>query len=169
MTRPDSTEYAPYFEKYISLVPEGDIVATLGKQIEDTLGLLRGLSEAQGDLRYAPGKWSVKEVIGHLIDAERIFAYRALRFARNDQTPLSGFDENGYAANSSYGSRSLADIAEEFGLVRKSNLYLFKNLDGESWARRGLSNDNEISVGALAYVAAGHELHHVGIIRSRYL
>lgn len=169
MTRPDSTEYAPYFEKYVSLVPEGDIVTTLGKQIEDTLGLLRGLSEAQGDLRYAPGKWSVKEVIGHLIDAERIFAYRALRFARGDQTPLPGFDENGYAANSGYGLRSLADIAEEFELVRKSNLYLFKNLDGESAARRGLSNNNEISVRALAYVTAGHELHHVGIIRSRYL
>lgn len=169
MTRPNPTEYAPHFEKYISLAPESDIVTTLGKQIEGTLGLLRGLSEAQGNLRYAPGKWSVKEVIGHLIDAERIFAYRALRFARNDQTPLPGFDENSYAANSSYGSRGLADIAEEFEIVRKSNLYLFKNLDGESWARRGLSNNNEISVRALAYITAGHELHHVGIIRSRYL
>ncbi len=168
MTRPDSTEYAPYFEKYISLVPEGDIVATLGKQIEGTLGLLRSLSEAQGDLRYAPGKWSVKEVIGHLIDTERIFAYRALRFARNDATPLPGFDENSYVDNASFGARSLADLADEFELVRKSNLYLFKNLDGESSARHGLSNNNEISVRALAYITAGHELHHAGILRSRY-
>jgi len=169
MTRLDSTEYAPYFEKYISLVPEGEIAATLGNQIESTLSLLRGLSEAQGDLRYAPGKWSVKEVIGHLIDAERIFAYRALRFSRNDQTHLHSFDENSYAANSGYGSRDLADVAEEFEYVRKSNIHLFKNLDGESWARRGSASDNEVSVRALAYIIAGHELHHVGILRSRYL
>jgi hypothetical protein len=169
MTRPDSTEHAPYFGKYIALVPDGEIVATLGNQIEETLDLLGGLSEAQGDLRYAPGKWSVKEVIGHLIDAERIFAYRALRFARNDQTPLAGFDENSYAANSSFGSRALADLAEEFKLVRGSNIYLFKHLDDEAWSRHGVSNQNEISVRALAWITAGHELHHREIIRSRYL
>jgi len=169
MTRPNSTEYAPYFEKYVSLVPEGEIVSTLGKQIESTLSLIRGLSEAQGDLRYAPGKWSVKEVIGHLIDSERIFAYRALRFARNDATPLSGFDENSYVANAGFSSSSLADLAEEFEHTRKSIVYLFKHLDGDSWLRRGAANDNEASVGALAYIIAGHELHHVGILRSRYL
>ena len=169
ITRPDSTEYAPNFDKYISLVPEGEIVVTLSKQIEGTLSLIRGLSAAQGDLRYAPGKWSVKEVIGHLIDAERIFAYRALRFARNDATPLSGFDENSYVDNAGFSSRSLADLAEEFEHTRKSNVYLFKNLDGDSWLRRGPANDNEISARALAYCIAGHELHHVGILRSRYL
>jgi len=169
MTRPNSAEYAPYFEKYISLVPEGEIVATLGNQIENTLSLIRGLSEAQGDLRYAPGKWSVKEVIGHLIDAERIFAYRALRFARSDTTPLPGFDENSFVANAGFDSRSLADLAEEFEYMRRSNVYLFKHLDGGSWLRRGAANDNEISVRAIAHVIAGHELHHVGILRSRYL
>ncbi|MGE0127177.1 MAG: DinB family protein [Blastocatellales bacterium] len=169
MTKPDSTEYPQYFEKYISLVAEGEIVATLGKQIESTRSLLGGLDEAQGDLRYAPGKWSVKEVVGHLIDAERIFAYRALRFARNDQTPLPGFDENSYVANAGFGSCALADLAEEFEHTRKSNIYLLKHLDGDSWLRRGVSNDNEISVRALAYIIAGHELHHVGILRSRYL
>ncbi len=169
MTKPDSTEYAPYFEKYISLVPEGAIAVTLGNQIESTLSLIRSLSDAQGDLRYAPGKWSVKEVIGHLIDAERIFAYRALRFARNDATPLPGFDENGYVANAGFGSRSLADLAEEFEHTRKSNVSLFKHLDGVSLLRRGAANDNEISVRAIAYIVAGHELHHVGILRSRYL
>ncbi|MGH9935960.1 MAG: DinB family protein [Blastocatellia bacterium] len=169
MTKPDSTEYAPYFEKYVSLVPEGEIVVTLGKQIENTLSLLGGLSETQGDLRYAPGKWSVKEVIGHLIDTERIFAYRAMRFARNDATPLPGFDENGYVANAGFGSRSLADLAEEFEHVRKSNIHLFKHLDGDSCLRRGAANDHEISARALAYIIAGHELHHVGILRSRYL
>jgi len=169
ITRPDSTEYAQYFDKYISLVPEGEIVVTLSNQIEGTLSLIRGLSKDQGDLRYAPGKWSVKEVIGHLIDAERIFAYRALRFARNDATPLSGFDENSYVDNAGFGSRSLADLAEEFEHTRKSNVYLFKHLDGDSWLRRGAANNNEASVGALAYIIAGHELHHVGILRSRYL
>jgi hypothetical protein len=169
MTRPDSTEYAPYFDRYISLVPEGEIAVTLGKQIESTLSLIRGLSKAQGDLRYAPGKWSVKEVIGHLIDAERIFAYRALRFARNDATPLPGFDENSFVANAGFGSLALADLADEFEHTRKSNVYLFKQLDGDSWLRRGAASDNEISVRAIAYILAGHELHHVGILRSRYL
>src|SRR5262245_54184641 len=119
MTRPDTTEYAPYFDKYISLVPEGEIVGTLGRQIESTLNLIRGLGEGQGELRYAPSKWSVKELVGHLIDTERIFAYRALRFARNDATPLSGFDENSYVANAGFSSRSLADLAEEFEYTRK--------------------------------------------------
>ena len=169
MTRPNSTEHAPYFEKYISLVPEGDIVLTLRHQIESTLSLIRGLGEVQGEVRYAPGKWSVKEVIGHLIDTERIFAYRAMRFARNDATPLPGFDENSFVANAGFGSRSLADLAEEFEHTRKSNVYLFKHLDGDSLLRRGAANDNEISVRAIAYVIAGHELHHVGILRSRYL
>ena len=169
MNKPDSTEYAPYFEKYIALVPEGEIVATLDRQIESTLSLIRGLSEAQGEHRYAPEKWSVKEVIGHLIDAERIFAYRALRFARNDATPLPGFDENSFVANAGFDSRSLADLADEFEHTRKSNAYLFKHLDGEASLRRGVSNNSEISVRALAYIIAGHELHHVGILRTRYL
>ena len=169
MNKPDSTEYAPYFEKYISLAHEEEIVATLGRQIEGTLSLIRGLSPAQGDLRYAPGKWSVKEVIGHLIDTERIFAYRALRFARNDTTPLPGFDENGFVDNAGFGSRSLSDLADEFEYTRKSNVYMFKHLDGDASLRRGPANNNEISVRAIAYIIAGHESHHVGILRTRYL
>ncbi|HZF38922.1 MAG TPA: DinB family protein [Blastocatellia bacterium] len=169
MTKPDSTEYAPYFEKYVSLVHEEEIVVTLGKQIESTLSLIRGLSAAQGDHCYAPGKWSVKEVIGHLIDAERIFAYRAMRFARNDATPLPGFDENSFVANAGFGSRSLADLADEFEHTRKSNVYLFKHLDGDSSLRRGAANNDEISVRAIAYIIAGHELHHMEILRTRYL
>jgi uncharacterized damage-inducible protein DinB len=169
MSRPAPAEYAPHFEEYISLVPEGEITVTLGKQIESTLSLIRSLSESQGDLRYAPGKWSIKEVIGHLIDAERIFAYRALRFARNDATPLPSFDENSFVANAGFGSRALADLAEEFEYTRKSNVYLFKHLDSDSLLRRGAASDNEISVRAIAYAIAGHELHHMGILRSRYL
>ena len=146
-----------------------DPVAALEGQLEESLAFFRGISEEKSLHRYAPGKWSVKEVIGHLIDTERIFAYRALRFARNDQTPLAGFDENSYAANSGFGSRALADLAEEFECVRSSNIYLFKHLDDEAWSRRGVSNQNEISVRALAWITAGHELHHREIIRSRYL
>ncbi|HEY6403551.1 MAG TPA: DinB family protein [Blastocatellia bacterium] len=169
MNKPDSTEYAPYFEKYISLVPGGEIVVTLDKQIEGALSLIRGLSEQQGELRYAPGKWSVREVIGHMIDTERIFAYRAMRFARNDATPLPGFDENTFVANGAFGARALADLADEFEYTRKSNVYLFKNLDAEASLRRGVSNNNEISVRAIAYIIAGHELHHAEILRTRYL
>jgi hypothetical protein len=169
MTRPDSTEYAPYFEKYISLVKGDDVVKELSDQNENTMTLLRGLNEEQGESRYAPGKWSVKEVVGHLIDAERIFAYRALRIARNDQTPLAGFDENSYAANSNYGERPMADLADEFEIVRKGNLYLFGSFDDQASKRRGISNNAGISVRALAYIMAGHELHHLGIIKSRYL
>jgi hypothetical protein len=169
MNKPDSTEYAPYYERYISLVPDGEIVVTLGKQIEGTLGLIRGLSAAHGDLRYAPGKWSVKEVIGHLIDAERIFAYRALRIARNDTTPLPGFDENSFVDNAGFGARSLADLAEEFEYTRMSNVCLFKSLGGGPSMRLGVASDNKVSVRAIAYIIAGHELHHVGILRSRYL
>jgi hypothetical protein len=169
MTRPDSTEYAPYYEKYISLVPGDKIVTTLSSQIEDTLALLRGLSESQGELRYAPGKWSIKEVIGHLIDGERIFTYRALRMARNDRTPLPGFDENSYVENGNFGECRVAELADEFQAVRKSSIYIFRHLGQEAWGRRGVANDSEISVRAIAHIIAGHELHHLGIIRTRYL
>src|SRR5262245_56161912 len=168
MTRPDPTEYMPHFGKYIALVEGDDIIAALSNQLDNTLALLRALSESQGELRYAPGKWSIKEVIGHLIDAERIFAYRALRFARNDQSALPGFDENNYGANSNFGERRLDELAEEFEFVRKSNIYLFRHLGEGVWLRRGKANDNEISVRALAYSIAGHERHHLEIIRERY-
>jgi hypothetical protein len=169
MKRPDPSEYAPYFEKYIALVPEGEIVATLSRQADDTLKFLSRLNEAQGELRYAPDKWSVKEVVGHLIDTERIFAYRALRFARGDRTPLAGFDENNYVANAGYSERSLSSLLDEFESVRESSLSLFNYLGDAAWSRRGIANENEISVRALAWIIAGHELHHREIIRSRYL
>jgi DinB superfamily len=169
MTRPDSTEYAPYYEKYISLVPGDNIVATLSSQIEDTLKLLRVLSESQGELRYAPGKWSIKEVIGHLIDAERIFTYRALRMARSDRTPLPGFDENFYVETGNFSDRRVAELADEFHAVRKSGVYFFRHLGEGAWARRGVASDNEVSVRSIAHIIAGHELHHLGIIRTRYL
>lgn len=167
--RPAPDEYAPYYEKYTALVPEGDVVETLGRQLDETLALLAQIPETQADSRYAPGKWSVKELVGHLIDAERIFAYRALRIARGDQTPLPGFEQDDYIETANFGARTLAELAEEFDIVRRSTLRLFVYLDDAAWLRRGTASDAEVSVRALAYMIAGHETHHMNILRERYL
>ncbi|MDT7604336.1 MAG: hypothetical protein QOF61_2333 [Acidobacteriota bacterium] len=167
--RPETNEYAPYYEKYVSLVSAGDIVETLQRQAAETLALLRSVSEERAASRYEPGKWSVKEVVGHVIDSERIFSYRALRFARNDQTPLPGYEQDDYTRAANYGARTISDLADEFESVRNATLSLLRSLDGEAWLRRGKANDNEVSVRALAHIIAGHELHHVGILRERYL
>jgi uncharacterized damage-inducible protein DinB len=169
ISRPDETEYLPYFGKYISLVPEGDIIDLLRKQLEETLDLLREIPEAQAGFRYGDDKWSIKELVGHVIDAERIFAYRALRFARNDQTPLSGFEQDDYISNAAFDERSLDDLASEFESVRRSTIFLFKPLNAEASMRTGLANGSAASVRALAYMIAGHELHHRNILRDRYL
>ncbi|MFN2597963.1 MAG: DinB family protein [Pyrinomonadaceae bacterium] len=167
--RPGTDEYAPYYEKYVSLVPAGGIVETLRRQSADTLALLRSLTEEQAASRYEPGKWSVKEVVGHICDGERVFAYRALRFARNDSTPLPGFDQDPYVAAGNFDARTIRDLADEFESVRAATLSLFASLDEEAWARRGAANDTPVSVRALAHIIAGHELHHVGILREKYL
>ena len=167
--RPADDEYLAYYGRYISLVPEGDIRSILAKQNESTITLLRGLSESQGGYRYAPGKWSIKELVAHLSDAERIFADRALRFARADETPLPGFEENDYVANGSFDDFSLAEIVSGLENVRRSTVSLFKLMSTEASKRRGKANNAEISVRALAYVIAGHELHHLNVLRTRYL
>ena len=167
--RPETSEYAPYYERYIALVPAGDVVNTLGQQLEDTLAVLGNITEQQADSRYAPDKWSIKELVGHLIDGERIFSYRALRFARNDQTPLSGFEQDDYVANGGFGERRLSDLAEEFAHVRRANLHLLRGLSPEAWLRQGDANGQTISVRALAHIIAGHETHHMSILRERYL
>lgn len=167
--RPDAGEYAPYYEKYVSLVPAGDVVEILEGQMAETRALLRGLSEEQGASRYEPGKWSVKELVGHLVDGERVFAYRALRFARGDRTPLPGFEQDDYVAGGNFDARTLADLTDELEQVRRATLALLRPLDAEAWRRRGTASDNEVSVRALAHIIAGHELHHLRILRERYL
>jgi hypothetical protein len=167
--RPDQTEYLPYYERYISLVPDGDLLATLSKQIDDTTTLLGDIPESKGGYRYAPGKWSIKEVIGHVTDTERIFAYRALRFARNDKNPLVGYEQDDYILNASFDDYPLADLVSEFHSVRQATIFLFKHLSEEAWMRKGVAKQGEASVRALAYIIAGHELHHMEILRSRYL
>jgi uncharacterized damage-inducible protein DinB len=167
--KPEADEYATYYGKYVSLVPDTGIVETLSRQMEETLSLLRGITEERAEHRYEPGKWSIKQVVGHLIDAERIFAYRALAIARGDKARLPGMEQEEYMAGADFDSRTLADLAEEFSHVRRANVIMFKNLDADAWSRRGVASDNEVTVRALAYIIAGHEAHHVSILRERYL
>ena len=168
-TRPAEGDYAPYYEKYIALLPEGDIIATLEQQLGTTLELLQGIDETQAGGRYAPDKWSIKELVGHLIDGERVFAYRAMRFARNDQTPLPGFEQDDYVRNGDFDARTLVDLAAEFEHLRRSNIHFFRALSEDAWDRRGTANDSEVSVRAVAHIIAGHEVHHVQILKTRYL
>jgi hypothetical protein len=168
MVRPPANEYFEYYERYISLVPDGDIIETLRAQFDKTTAYLSALSEEQGAFRYAPGKWSVKEALGHLIDTERIFAYRALRIARNDRTPIEGFEQDDYVRFGSFDACTLASLIAEFAAVRKSTELLFAHLADEAWARMGVAYDHEVSVRALAYIAAGHELHHLAVLRAKY-
>jgi uncharacterized damage-inducible protein DinB len=169
IAKPEETEYLPYYGRYVSLVQEGDILATLDRQAAETLGLLRAIPESQAGFRYAPGKWSIKELVGHIIDTERIFAYRALRFARNDRTPVPGYEQDDYIREASFDDCLLAALAAEFESVRHASLFLFKHLHEAAWTRRGVANESEVSVRALAYIIAGHELHHREILRHRYL
>jgi hypothetical protein len=166
--RPQPGEYAAYYEKYVSLIPGDAILNILERQSQETAALLSDRKEAEGDLRYGPGKWSVKEVLGHVIDAERVFAYRALRVARNDKTPMEGFEQDDYVKYGPFGQCSLPALVEEFVSVRNATLTLFRGLNEAAWTRRGVANKNEVSVRALAYIIAGHELHHRRILQEKY-
>ncbi|HEX4602176.1 MAG TPA: DinB family protein [Gemmatimonadales bacterium] len=169
LARPDASEYGPAYGAYVARVPEGDLLALLEQQGRETQGLLASVPEGKALYRYAPGKWSVKEVIGHLMDCERVFACRALRFARGDQTPLPGFDEQLYAPAGNFDERPLQDLAGELDSVRRATIALFRGLPADALARRGTANNRDVSVRALAYIIAGHERHHVAILRERYL
>ena len=168
VVRPAKSEYDPYYHRYISLVPDDDVLVALDQQLSETLILLRSLSEQHGTFRYEPGKWSVKEVLGHLIDTERIMAYRALCIARQDRTPLPGFEQDDYVKNGSFDQRSVGNLGREFEQVRRATISLFRNLEPGAWERTGIANNVEVSVRALAYIIAGHELHHKAILKDRY-
>ena len=169
MTKPLETEYASYYGKYISLVSDGNIVYTLTEQLGETLSAWRAIPADKAEHRYEPGKWSVKEVLGHIIDTERIMAYRALRIARGDKTALPGFEQDDFVAGGDWSNRTIADLADEFETVRKSNLHLLRNLTDDAWKQVGTASDNPISARALAYIIAGHTLYHQEILRERYL
>lgn len=166
--RPEPGEYAPYHERYISLASGSDILRTLDAQRRQTMLILSGRDEADGDFRYAPDKWSAKEVLGHVCDTERIFAYRALRIARGDRTPIEGFEQDDYVRNSSFARRPLEELVEDYIAVRQATLTLLRSLDEAAWMRRGIANKNEVSVRALAYIIAGHEAHHRRILEEKY-
>jgi len=167
--RPLADEHAPYFDRYIRLVGEGDIVATLERQLSETEALLRGLPSERGQHRYAAGKWSVSGVVGHLADAERVFAFRALSFARGEQANLPSFDENTFAELAPFERLSLGEALDEFQIVRRATMSLLARLDEAAWLRRGTANGFPTSPRALAWLTAGHELHHRAILQERYL
>ncbi|PYX28931.1 MAG: DinB family protein [Acidobacteria bacterium] len=166
--RPQSDEYSPYYERYISLVGSEDVIGLLERQAPETATLFKSASD-KAEFRYAPGKWTVKEMLGHLNDTERIMTYRALRIARGDKTPIEGFEQDDYVRDGNFGQRTLADLIEEFADVRTATLALFRNLDAEAGLRRGIANKNEVSARALAYIIAGHELHHRRSLKAKYL
>jgi hypothetical protein len=167
--RPDPSEYAPDYAGYIAGVPDGDLLSTLERQLRESRAALAGLPEVRGDFAYAPGKWTVKEVLGHVADAERVFAYRALSFARGERAALPGFDEKAWTPASGAATRTVRDLLEELGAVRASTLALLRHLPAEAPLRRGTANGREVTVRALAWIIAGHERHHLRVLRERYL
>ncbi len=166
--RPDPSEYAPYFGRYIDLVPTGDLLAHLDAQAQESAAWATGLTDAQAAHRYAPGKWSVREVVGHVADTERIFAYRALRIARGDATPLPSFDENAYAEHAGFDARPMADVAAEFAAVRAASIALLAGLPEAAWTRSGTVSGGPMSVRALACLLFGHAAHHRAVLAERY-
>jgi hypothetical protein len=167
--RPAPDEFAPYHNTYISLVPDGDIAAILARQIADTLSLISEIGEAGGDYRYAPDKWSVRQAVGHMIDTERVFTYRALCFARGDEGPFPSFDQDQYVRQAPFEAATLGRLAAELDIVRQATLCLFRGLRADDWSRAGVASDHRITVRAIAFIVAGHELHHQRILASRYL
>ena len=166
---PQRDEAAPYYFRYIDRVPSPDVVSVLARQLEEGPPFLRGFSEEQSLLRYAPGKWSAREVLSHVNDAERIFAFRALWFARGFDTPLPSFDQDTSVVAAKPDAVDWARHVEEFESIRRATLAMFVNLPEDAWSRRGVASDNPFSVRALAYITAGHLAHHLAILRERYV
>lgn len=167
--RPQTGDYALAYETYIALVPGGDFLEILESQLRDTSGLLSPLTDSQGDFRYAPGKWSIKETLGHVNDAERVFSYRMLRIARGDRTPLASFEQDDYVRNGNFGARKLSELLEEFASIRHATIALIRSFDDAAWLRRGVASQKEVTTLALAFIIAGHERHHWMILQDRYV
>jgi len=168
MSRPQPAEYDAYYEKYVSLVPEDEVITSLAAQSGELEQLFRGVPEEKGTFAYADGKWTVKESLSHIIDAERMFAYRVFRIARGDKTPIEGFEQDGYIENSHANRRGLAELLSEFRLLREANLLFFRNLEAADWLREGTANNVSISVRSLGWIMAGHVRHHIALFQDRY-
>ncbi|MHB1050703.1 MAG: DinB family protein [Bacteroidota bacterium] len=168
--KPLAGEYDPYTILYIDNLPDDGLIL---KHLEENADVLRrlmlSLTPEQSLYRYAPGKWTIKEILLHIIDSERVFVYRALRIARNDATPLAGYDQDPYVAASGANERSMESLLEEYTHTRRSTLSFFSSLSGDAWMRSGTANNKSVTVRALAYIIAGHELHHLKIINGKYL
>lgn len=169
LKRPAADEYAPYYGTYISLVPEGDVRDHLRIQLQETVSMLSGVSDEKARQAYGAGKWTLKEALLHMTDAERVFSYRLLRIARGDTTPLPGFEQDDWVPNSGANIRSVASLLLEFASVRAGTLQLMDSLDASALARTGTASGKTVSARALAYIVAGHERHHQRILRERYL
>ena len=169
MNRPETHEFDPYYNAYISLVEGSNVLPVLDTQPSEISSRFSGVPEERGTFAYAPGKWTIKEVLSHLIDGERIFAYRVLRISRGDETPIEGFEQDGYIENSNANNRPFAELIDEFDLQRRSNMLLLNNLSDEGSGSMGTANGLTISTRALAYIMAGHVTHHLRILNERYL
>jgi len=168
--RPESSEYPPYAAVYVNLVVGDQILPMLAAQLEQSTALLKGVDDRRAsEFSYAPGKWTIKQILGHIIDTERIFGYRALCVARQDAVALPGFEQDDYVAAGSFNERPLTSLIDEFRMVRQSTIALFENLPQQAWLRQGIANKFSVTVRGLAFLAAGHELHHVKILREKYL
>lgn len=166
--KPQPQDYPTFYTTYIDLIND-DVIKELKNQSTTFYAFIKNIPPEKADYRYAEGKWSVKEVIGHVMEVERIMSYRALAISRGDQQPLPGMDENSYIAHSNYANQDLADMAEEFLYLRKANIYLFKSFSPEMLDRKGIANKHPITVAALIYIIAGHLDHHAQVLRDRYL
>jgi hypothetical protein len=169
ITKPLENEYAPYYKKYIDLVPEDDILKVLAVQKRGIKEFFDGLTEEQGSLRYSPEKWSVKDILGHLLEGERVFAFRALFFARKGEAQLPGYGQDDWVKEAGFNSVPLKMLAEEFDITRETTLLLFRRFNELSWLNMGVSNNFNISVRTIAYVMAGHASHHINVIKEKYL
>lgn len=169
LARPGAGEHAPYYGLYVRQVPEGSVLEILAEEIGRTVALLTPLDETQAAFRYAPGKWSVKEVVGHVIDAERVFAQRALHFARRDRASLPSMEQNDWVEAGVFDRRTLASLLDEFATVRQATLAMFHGFDPEAWPRRGIASDVAFTVRSLPYIIAGHEIHHRKVLETKYL
>lgn len=169
LQRPHADEHAPYYANYTGLVPDGDVRDHLRLQLHEMIALVGGLGEERAGRAYGPGKWTLKEVVLHVIDAERVFAYRLLRIARGDATPLPGFEQNDWVPYSGAAGRTVASLMLEYAAVRAATLQLVDSLEPAAWTRRGVASGHPVSARALAYIIAGHDRHHQNILREKYL
>lgn len=169
LKKPGLDEYAPYYEKYVSSVTEGDLLQILDEQMKETINLVKDLNEDQAHFRYAPEKWTVKEVIGHITDTERIMSYRLLCIGRGEMAELPGYDDNQYVKNGKFNRFSIGELSAQLSQVRQSTISLLKSLDDEALLGRGNANGTGVTARAIAYIIAGHELHHRTLIKDRYM